>query len=412
MFSNYNEVLDFINLPFKIREELYFTSSNHIETKHHKEPLLEHLFKCGQICMSLSTHFNIPTNISFWVGFLHDIGKSLARHKIKNRVIFTGHAQLGTRILELIDTTHMFPNEYKESILWVIDNHMCCCCKEYSNHTKIKDYNYLLLLSIPEKQKEISIRMLCMLTVADELSRISEELRSKEEMMNFADFFCNELETDLYNIAYNVCKLKQITNERVIIHPLGLSGSGKSTFCSNLISSYRNKKKICHIERDTCYLEIAIKNGYQINKEVDYKDYKDYKDYYNFVSNIENGKEQVQNLWINKLNDALEDTDFQIILIDSVQTLFNTAWQKTISSLNEEAKLNYLSSLKIATYLIPLSLFDIPFESKIGEYTKYPNDTVFFPNLNLENGILLQTDFVIGLGSISLKYNIIIKFLK
>jgi len=407
MFSNYDEALDFINLPCKIREELYFTSSHHVETKYHKESLLDHLFKCGQTCITLSSHFNIPSTIAFWVGFLHDIGKSLARHQIKHRVIFTGHAQLGSRILELINTNHMFPLAYKEIIMWVIDNHMCCCCKEKSNHLNIKDYKNLLLLSIPKEQNELAIRMLCMLTVADDLSRISDEVRNEEELITFADYLCNELENNV-DVSRNVCKLKQISNERIIIHPLGLSGSGKSSFCLNLISRFSNQKKICHIERDTCYLEIALKHGYHIKAN----NVIDYKDYYNFVSSLENGKEQVQQLWITKLNDALEDTSFQIILIDSVQTLYNTAWQKTISSLNEEAKSNYLSSLKVATYLIPLHLFEIPFESKIGEYTKYPNDTVFFPPLNLENGTLLQSDFDIGSGSISLTYNIINTFLQ
>ncbi len=64
-----------------------------------------HIFKWfAEKCESLASLFEVDANTAFWTGFLHDIGKCLAKKNIKKRRNFIGHAQVGSCIVSHILT--------------------------------------------------------------------------------------------------------------------------------------------------------------------------------------------------------------------------------------------------------------------------------------------------------------------
>lgn len=399
-FNSYHEALAYCNFPINIYNEIINLNDNHLSTKFHKEPLLEHLFECGKKCESISNLFGISPDIAFWVGFLHDIGKPFAKKFIDNKkrkCIFTGHAQLGSRLVNMVFKDRI-PSNYIEPLLWSIDNHMCSCAHQAKFNT-INQFKDLLITIIPNLENyELSINMICMLFAADNLSRKCDEVINYENTINHSIQLRDELvgyvkNNKITDIIVSVFNKRHITNEKIIVINYGLSGSGKSTTAKYINEELSTKYKIAHVERDTCYYEIACELGYKLTDETKYTDI------YNYVKNKDETK-KVQNLWITKLNDNLEDTSNQIIIIDSVQPLYNLAWTSTINNLSEEARLNYTNSFKIGAYLFPINQFEINVESKIGEYSILPNNDVFYPNVNFELGIFNNSNIEIGTGYI------------
>ena len=350
---------------------------NHRSTQHHREPLLTHLHMCGTMCDELADTFGVPHEVAYWVGFLHDIGKPLTRkcvyHKKENtlqRIIFTGHAQVGaclaTHILRNCAPL-LVPEQYIESVLFCIDNHMCCC-RETTNENNYTFQSYLTMMC-PPHAKELTIRMLCMLFAADSLSRICDNPPDKETLVQEMLAKMRQL------LSYTA----DIPRRRVIIMLLGYSGSGKTTACERMKREF-DTQGAAHVERDQCTMKIAQ----SINPQAI-----TYEDAQQIIAEND-AKKQVQQLWIQSLCEALEDKSKQIVLIDSVQMMYPHAWNATVSAFTEEAKEEFLSSLKIGLYCIPQAQLGVQFVSKIGvgKYTSYPptDATSFFPSINMELG--------------------------
>jgi hypothetical protein len=108
----------------------------------------------------------------------------------------------------------------------------------------------------------------------------------------------------------------------------------------------------------------------------------------------------------------LEDTNVQVIIIDSVQPLYSLAWNSTISSLSEEARLNYSNSIKIGAYLFPVKQLGFNVLSKIDEFMYLPNDDIRYPDVNLELAQYSGLNIDIGTGLINNIPNIIDRYLK
>ena len=361
----------------------------HIETKYHHETLLEHLLECAKNCKRLASQFNVPEDLGYLIGLLHDIGKPFTRVQFKKKAIYQGHAQIGSYLISRIPN---ISNEYKEILMWTTDNHMCCC-----SHQKdlgiLTQFKGLFGLILPENNKDLCIRALALLYVGDSISRITDETEkiNEDECIKHSKEFIEKM-IDLNNNNENVRKIciqKKCINDKIVIHPLGTSGCGKSTFAKNL---YLKLNGCSIIERDNCYYEIAKNNGL-IGEN--------YQNTYNFVSELDGGKEQVQKLFVKQLSDALEDSEKKIIIIDTMQTLFGPAWKGTIESLTEDAKSNYSSSLKIGVYLFPQNYYS-EFIPKTGVYSNYPPEKAIFPKTNLETGQWDPIELDFGTGNTSL----------
>ncbi len=405
-FNTYIEALDYLNLPSDLYNEIIDLNNNHFKTKYHHESLLEHLFECGKQCMLICDKFNIKPEIAFWIGFLHDIGKPFAKKIIdvkKNKPLFTGHAQIGTKLISSF-CKHIMNEDELIPLLWSVDNHMCCCSHNACKDT-IQKFDDLLLITLPYNYGKKCINFATMLFAADNLSRISSEPVNHTETINNSlklnDYLIDKLKEN-NSFIRNFCNKRNISNERVIIINLGLPGSGKSTTSRNLINELSNFNW-CHIERDTCYYEIANELGLDLNN-------KTYEEVYNYVSD-KDAKKDVQTRWLTKLNDCLEDTQYNVIIIDSVQPLYNLAWSSTLNNLSEEAKLNYCSSLKIGSYLMPINQLGFKFTSKIGSYSKLPDNGIYFPNVNLEHGEYDPMTIDIGTGFTENISNIVTRYL-
>jgi putative nucleotidyltransferase with HDIG domain len=401
------QALSQLNLPADLHDIVVNQHNNHKETKYHKEGLLDHLQTCADTCKELAPVFGVNRETAYWTGFLHDIGKPLACRHIKKRSIFIGHAQLGANLAHHI--LHRFApalvdNEDKDAILWCVDNHMCCCAHQQSQEHIIKKFSPMLLLTVSDLQKNISVRLLCLLFAADSISKISDIPVDREATIQHSLGLLETLKHKLSNttpFVHQVSKLRNITNERVIVHLLGLSGSGKSTACQHIINSL-SQFKISHVERDTCYYEVA--------KELGIPDGCSYKQTHDFITE-QHAKDRVQKRWVEKLTDALEDKSHQLILIDTVQALYPYGWNGTLEALSEEAKANYASSLKVGLYCIPLHQLGIDFESKIGVFTQLPEQQLFWPNVNLELGETNPNFLDIGTGLLSSVLSVSERFL-
>lgn len=399
-FNSYQQALSYCNFSEEINKEIIALNNSHVSTQFHKEPLLEHLFECGKKCKAISNLFGIDPDIAFWVGFLHDIGKPFAKNCVnakKQKLVFTGHAQLGSRLVNML-FKNKIPQKYMGSLVWSIDNHMCCCSHQAQFNT-INNFKDLLIVSIPNlKYHELSINMICMLFAADNLSRKTDEIINHDLVVKHSIQLRDELiyyvkNTTFSNMVVSIFNKRQITNEKIIVINYGLSGSGKSATSKYINDKLSNKYKIAHIERDSCYYEIANSLGYRVLENTNYMDI------YNFVKDKDDcGK--VQNLWVTKLNDCLENTENRIIIIDSVQPLYNLAWTSTINNLSEEARLNYTNSFKIGAYLFPINQLSISIEPKTGEFSTLPNDKITYPNVNFELGIFNNLNIDIGTGII------------
>ena len=415
-------MLESLHLPQAIYDAVIECDASHHSTKFHRESLLTHLKQCGEMCRELCGLFGIPPEVAYWVGFLHDIGKPLARKPFYSKqtqgleqndelsdqrvcrtqgplkkVNFFGHAQLGACLARHILTSYapdLIPQEYHNAVLFCIDNHMCCARTSGEASSAFNSYLHLQLT----RDHELTIRMLCMLFAADNLSRVSDEMPSRDacveqslQLMNNLLSERNEIVSGKVNSVQSVCKHRNCANDKIIVLLLGLSGSGKSTWCSDFVNHLGVPVTV--VERDASLFKVAntlSSNSYSSQPI-------SYKEAYDLVER-HNAKPLVQRDWVSKLEAALENKETRVILVDTMQTMF-AGWQHTLNALSEDAKSTYMNSFKVGLYLIPLQQLGVITESgKTEKEWRLPHADMFYPMINLELGATHLHHIDIGSG--------------
>jgi hypothetical protein len=362
----------------------------HQPNRHHRETLYDHLIRCAENCRRLSPQFDIPEDLAYNIGLLHDIGKPFTRFQAKKTVSFIGHAQIGSYLISRM------PIDNKEILTFTTNNHMCCCSHQKDLNV-LTQFKSLLELTLPDENKDLCIRALGLLFAADMLSRDCDEKMNEDEIIQHSLDFIRRMQLENNTeIVRKICIQKKTSNDKVVILPLGTSGCGKSTFSRSIPNA-------SVIERDQCYYQVAKDNGFPGGN---------YLETYKFVGELENGKEQVQKLFLKRISDELEDPEVKVVVIDTMQTLFGLAWKNTLENLPEDARAAYSSALKIGVYLFPQNELGAEFVPKTGQYSKYPDQKINFPKVNLETGIWDPLEIDIGIGDSSLVPVIANRFLK
>ena len=420
VWSNVDEVLTDLNLHPEIKQTVLDCSSSHVPTKHHQEDLLTHLFLCGQNMVRFAPHFvdnSISKRFLFLIGFLHDIGKPFAKKNIfgrKEKINYSCHAQLGARFVQLCINQAAFPPNFFNYLLFCVDNHMCYLShnQPFQQNVNVKEYwNFILNSNLSLIDKSLAVDLCCLLFTADSCSAIQSIVKDENTILNYNLELKDKLKKDLHlDVCTSLSRLsfsRKTIGEKILIFPIGLSGSGKSTFSNLVYDTFksqdeivtqriksRDKTNIVHVERDSCYFEIY-------NQYNPCQNHVDYSTVYQWVRDqTSNGilpKDTVQQLWCKKLNTALESSA-QVIIIDTVQTSYHHAWKQTTDMLNEDAKSNYLNAFKISVYFLPLRQFGIQHTSKIGQYMSLPDFTINYNYINAEMGTWDNYSFDFGTG--------------
>lgn len=411
----------------KLNEVFCQECDTHVSTKYHSEGLDTHLVATSLVAENFGQIFydkfksnfeaidideNTFVKLCEIVGLFHDIGKPFARNFInekKKHPIYLGHAQLGTRLIDQINTTDDLINKNKISIEWAINHHMCSCTHMGDIDKQIKNIGIHMIMDLPNciEIKILSYSLLSVLSYADHLSRLAEDTNNYNTSLTKEHSFAlfNELmDLDIKNLSL------PDFNGKLILLNYGFSGSGKSYFANHIKNSFSEQYDIVHIERDRSLYTVYEKLFGPINSQLTYRQV------YEYV--YANNKTDVQDQWLQDLCDGLETNQTKngiIIIIDTVQTLFASQWNTTIESIkikSEEAYNNYLNSPKIGYYSIPIHMFgsviseEIP--TKTGKYSILPDQSVrglFWPHLLTETG--KQENLTYGSGSIKLLSNYI-----
>lgn len=119
--------------------------------------------------------------------------------------------------------------------------------------------------------------------------------------------------------------------------------------------------------------------------------------------------------WVNQLNQIL-DSDSKVKIIDTVQLMYPSAWNSTLTSLNPDAYSVWKSSLKLGYYGFPQSEYDRVFEPKTGKYELIPRpvgDGFEWPNMNseLDQSHNFNPDLIdIAYGGINFLINSVINY--
>ena len=401
-------------------------SVNYDKTKYHQENLITHLYCVGWICVLFAEKFNLEPEFAFKLGFFHDIGKPWAKKQIqtKKKIISNskGHAQVGENICWELGLD--------SKICWCVSNHMCSCCHENNSQTHW-EYNGALqcislysqdMFSISPENKINKImeyaNSLACLMIADDLGRLGEVRKNYSNVISHSeiwlDWFKNFISSQLNPIKHSVKLLGLIhPDNSIIIQMYGHSGFGKSTTVKNITLRLDELGITWECaERDKSYYNIYA----NINKidVMNVINNIDYKDVYEFIQ-TNDLKRQVQLDWICQLNQIL-DSDSKVKIIDTVQLMYSSAWEATISSLNPDAYSVWKSSIKIGYYGFPQSLYGREFEPKTGKYELIPrpiSDGFTWPNLNaeLDKEQKFNSDIIdIGYGGIEFVINSIINY--
>lgn len=309
--------------------------------RYHYESLLDHLKMTTETTIRLADKFDMPTVCAELIGSLHDIGKPFAKRSVQHKngsniIVYTGHAQIGTY---LISCMNLEP-KLKQQLMWATEYYMCCCSHQ-ADLIILKQFQYLLNLTLPEHEQQACIKLLALLFVADQISRVGDDAVDEEKCINYANAFLKKMQyIDMTSSVREICNFKKCMNDKIVIFPLGLSGYGKSHFSIDFKHTFPNT---VIVERDSCYVDVARQLGFD----------GDYRAIYKFIIERDNGKTLVQELFVKKICDALEDTSIKIIIIDTMQTLFDCVWKQVIESMTEEARNAYALALKIGVYLFP-----------------------------------------------------------
>ncbi len=387
----YEECMFLLKKNEKIYSQVIFESQNSLKTKYHKENLLTHLFCVGTFSYIIADLFDIDKNYAFKLGFFHDIGKPWAKKIIvnKNKTInnYNAHPQIGEHICKYLGLD--------KEIIWCTSHHMCSCShhRNYNKNYELSiDYQLLSFDYNELDKKNITkyINSLACLMLADDLGRLGDT------PVNFNDLYGNVIfwkelvfkeKINTHNFikksVESICKLHP--DNSIIINMYGHSGFGKST-CTKILYDKLTKLGIsCEIaERDPCYYKVySDVTGIPL-ESLEYS-VPLYQEIYKFITDNEL-KIKVQNEWINRLNQIL-DSDSKVKIIDSVQLMYPGAWESTITSLSEDAKSTYHSSLKLGYYGFPQSILEREYIPKTGSYEiipREPNDSFTWPTLNSE----------------------------
>lgn len=366
-----------------------------VKTKNHGETYGVHLLATGKIAeyfggIFYDTNNNILSEIiskedfkilCMETGFLHDIGKPFVRHEMKKRPMYIGHSQVGSCILNYILT-----NKYKHEMEWVINNHMCNCTHMRPIDSIKKIGPHMIISLSVETNHILAFALLSVLSYADQLGRLSvDKIDSELASIHSNNLFNKLLEEDM---KLNLNNLN--FNGKIICILFGLAGSSKTFICNKIISTFSDKYDIVHIERDASLYKVYEKH---IGSTVDKKYIDIYQSIYD-KNNSEISKHVVQKQWEQDLEDGLTTPitkEGQIILIDSVQPLYQYQWRLTIDSLkkhSKEAYAIYCNTTKIGYYGIPVHLIDISKETKIGKLSFLPNNSkdLFYPSVETETG--------------------------
>jgi hypothetical protein len=375
-----------LQLPSSIYDEIVYTHEHHVPTRYHQEGVLDHLEMCGAMCARIASQFGVDNeDAARWIGFMHDLGKGLARRPVGKRVIFTGHAQLGGKLVDEILTVNpeLVPIEYHVPLVYCTTHHMCRMTSTNNSSTlanSLANSCSLVSFTIPSEHRQLTIRCLCMLFTADELSRVGTVETVGEQELCAANLGLME-KWLASTISYSQIRSGlHIETNTIIVFLLGLSGSGKSTFAACLKQQFAHLN-ITHVERDQCMLKVASSSNESSMKTENVE----YKQAYQYVAE-NNLKGEVQKEWVQQLTDALENTQTQLMIVDTVQTLFPKGWNQTYQELSEEARFRLQHSLRVGFYFIPIHQLHpcVQFESKTGSYTKLPEPTLFYPEVGTE----------------------------
>ncbi len=398
----FNDIIKITNLIFnecigvfsdkpKILEQFILETSTHIKTKFHHENLITHLYGVGLFSYLVADNFDIDKNLAFKIGFFHDIGKPWAKKIIvsKNKTInnYNGHPQIGEFICDYLGLDNV--------ITWCASYHMCSC----SHHRNIgKHFNlsssYQFISfdhdNIDKKHITKYINSLACLMLADELGRLgdtpSDFNKLIENVMYWKDLFVHEKFNSYNSLKQSVeiiCKLH--ADNSIIINMYGHSGFGKSTATKILFDKLSKFGLKCEVaERDLCYYKVYSDITNIPLETIEYS-VPQYQEIYKYITDNDL-KIKVQNEWVKRLNQIL-DSDSKVKIIDSVQLMYPGAWEATISSLSEDAKSTYHSSLKLGYYGFPQSILERDYTPKTGVYEvlpREPNDGFTWPTLNSE----------------------------
>lgn len=349
------------------------------QTKFHAENLQDHLIACGLICSHVASDFYdaIPelaqictketfANMCLQAGLYHDIGKPFARNNVGKRSIYIGHAQLGARFLEETNTC-------SDAVVWTVDHHMCYCCHRHIGDFSKTHYaieSLMFDVNIDIKKALLRFAILACLAFADLFAREDETFD-----YNYETTF--KYSVDLFNKLHRQKQSLYLNQyQKYVIHMFGLSGSGKSHTVNLFKTTFQDNFCVHAISRDEClehvFCDLSKADKLLTNREM-----------YEYVANHAEGKKKVQQEWIRRLNYALtfETSDQQIIIIDTCQTMYPRAWNDTIASLDEDARAEYVTVMKIGYLTIPWHYFNNEYVMKTGEYLQLPiQNNAFWPH--------------------------------
>lgn len=282
----------------------------------HKEGFRQHCIETGRqmqkICFEkgiLQETWHGYTH-SYLVGVLHDIGKPfVVRNTTKTKQYFTGHAQVGARLIYL-----RFENEIPHTQLLVmttlIDSHMCCLNNNPSKEEQMR-INAVMNLVFP---KTSLIPMLECLHEADSKSKIPP-------IENSVSGYLPDTSLPFYKLP------------QVVIFLIGPSGSGKSTLASELVSELsKDFDSVVHLERDKFLMSLA-------------KEGESYRECYKRIYNDPTLKERLQTLWKEALAEAA--TSATILLVDTVANYYHL-----------DSKEFFAHHFRIGLYCVPLNLIN------------------------------------------------------
>ena len=411
-----NILNSFLGVHSKVHKAFQDDVTEYIPTKFHKENLHDHSICTGVFagCFAVVFYNTVSdpllrlscsdfVNICIEAGTLHDIGKPLARITLsgsKTKHLYTGHAQLGTRLIDSIMVNHPF----KLAIEWAIGHHMCYCthCHVHDFSTKHPCYESMMMDISPDPTMAyISMAVLSVLAFADMFSRI-------DESFDYDVQHTYQYSLDLYaKLKEMYTNTKSFHSPKTIIHMIGLSGSGKSHTAKYLYETFGNQYDIIIVERDK-----SLYNAYADSLKKTLQDVIGipYKDVYQTMKESANDG-LVQARWIDDLNTALTipiTSKQQLIIIDTCQTLYPMAWKNTVASFDEDATAEYENATKIGYYIIPVNMLGITHQTKMPNPTSLPISSpgAFWPHLTSEMETIKENSaemiFSYATGSISL----------
>lgn len=485
-------ILQSIFSPMKaplLQSTFCYDCSNHVQTRYHKEGLDTHLLAVSILAEDFAQHFYqkyesfLQENTSLTMiefqslckisGLFHDIGKPFVRNHISKKTdkhpIYTGHAQIGSRLLNqvsfqpaavlssvqvddlgegLVDLSHVteelaLVEKYRVSVEWAVNHHMCSCTHMHDVSQYMPRVGMHILLDLGNSNGEdenepvtrehriIAFALLSVLSYADQLGRVSEDLvelresaeraTSSEEgvrdyhpatrivMQHSYGLFDNLLAQNPHDPNSDLQSMLPDFNGKLIIVTYGFSGSGKSYTVKRLKEKFGDDYDVIHVERDRSLYNVYEKyfgptegktyeeiyaTVYSYNDDSNGADTEDqaHHPHHGAAHHSANAhtppmkvsKSTVQDQWVQDIADGLDTPQQkagQIIILDSVQPLFPSQWNTTIRALkstSEEAYNAFINSPKIGYSSVPIHMFghhlpnSTSITSKTGKFFMMP----------------------------------------